>query len=206
MHPKVDRYLAEGCGRCSLYRTPQCKVHTWPLELRQLRRIASECGLQETFKWSQPCYTYNNRNIVMVTAFREFAALAFFKGALLKDPHGILVSPGKNSQAARQIRFTDAKDIVDMESVLKGYIHEAIEVEKAGLKVNFKKETLPLPEELQAKFSEFPALKSAFESLTPGRQRGYIIYFSQPKQSATRSSRIEKYRYRILEGKGLHDR
>ena len=206
MNPKIDKYLADGCGRCALYRTPQCKVHSWTEELIHLRKIVLDCGLHEDFKWSQPCYTFKNLNILIVTAFKEYAALAFFKGALLKDPDKILISSGENSQAARQVRFTNAKDIIEMEPILKAYIYEAIEVEKAGLKVEFKKDLAPLPEELQSKFNELPALKTAFEALTPGRQRGYILHFSQPKQSKTRETRIEKCMQKIFNGKGLNDR
>jgi uncharacterized protein YdeI (YjbR/CyaY-like superfamily) len=206
MNRKVDLYLEEGCGRCSLFQTPQCKVHHWSEELIQLRRIVLECGLDEEFKWSQPCYMFKKSNILMVTAFKEYAALAFFKGALLSDRNGILVAPGANSQSARQVRFTNVKDIIDLESILKAYIYEAIEMEKIGLKVNFNKEPLSIPEELQNKFDEIPDLKSAFEALTPGRQRGYILYLSQPKQSKTRESRIEKCMAKIFNGKGINDR
>jgi len=206
MNHQVDLYLEQGCGRCSFFQTPHCKVHRWPGELKQLRRIVLECGLKEEFKWSQPCYTYQNKNIVLVTAFREYAAVAFFKGALLKDPYHILVAPGNNSQATRQARFTEVKDILEMEPVLKAYIDEAIDLEKAGLTVNFKKNPEPIPVELQQKFAEIPILRSAFEALTPGRQRGYILHFSQPKQSKTRMSRIEKCAEKILNGKGLNDR
>lgn len=206
MNEKVDIYLEEGCGRCSLYRTLQCKVHTWTEELKQLRRIVLDCGLHEGFKWSQPCYQYQKSNILIVTAFKEYAALAFFKGALLGDPDGILVAPGENSQSARQIRFTNTKDIIEMEPILRAYIYEAIEVEKAGLKVDFKKKPDPLPEELLSKFDEMPALKHAFEALTPGCQRGYILHFSQAKQSNTRVSRIEKHIEKILNNKGINDR
>lgn len=206
MNEKVDIYLEEGCGRCSLYRTLQCKVHTWTEELKQLRRIVLDCGLHEGFKWSQPCYQYQKSNILIVTAFKEYAALAFFKGALLGDPDGILVAPGENSQSARQIRFTNTKDIIEMEPILRAYIYEAIEVEKAGLKVDFKKKPDPLPEELLSKFDEMPALKHAFEALSPGRQRGYILHFSQAKQSNTRVSRIEKHIEKILNNKGINNR
>lgn len=206
MNDNVDLYLEEGCGRCALYRTPRCKVHTWPEELKQLRRIALDCDLHEEFKWSQPCYTYKAGNILMVTAFKEYAALAFFKGALLEDLHGILVAPGESSQSARQVRFTSVKGILELEPILKAYIYEAIEVEKAGLKVKFKKNPEPIPEELLKKFNEEPALKTAFKALTPGRQRGYILHFSQPAQSKTRESRIEKCMENILKGKGLNDR
>lgn len=207
MDPKVDKFLNDGCGRCKFYMTPQCKVHTWTNELVQLRRIVLDCGLNEEFKWSQPCYTFKNKNILLVTAMKEYAAIAFFKGALLKDTEGILIAPGANSQTTRQIRFTNVKDILKLETVLKAYIFEAIETEKAGLKVNFKKTSeYTIPEELQNKFKELPELKTAFEALTPGRQRGYILYFSQPKQPKTRETRIEKYIPMILIGKGFNDR
>lgn len=206
MNPKVDTYLAEGCGRCSCYKTPQCKVHTWTDELSALRRIVLDCGLDEAFKWSQPCYTFENKNILLVTAFREYASIAFFKGALLKDTDKILVSPGDNSQATRQIRFANRKDIVESESIIKAYIYEAIEVEKAGLKINFKRDQKTIPVELQTKLDEDHAFKKAFEALTPGRQRGYILYFDQPKQSGTRMARIEKYIAKILNGEGLTDK
>ncbi len=205
MNSKVDIYLDEGCGRCSLYRTPECKVHNWTEELKQLRRIVLECGLDEEFKWSQPCYTFKNSNILIVTAFKEYATLAFFKGTLLKDPNNILVAPGEHSQASRLIRFTDVREILKMEPILKTYVFEAIEVEKAGLKVQFKKNPEPIPDELQQKLNEHPDFKTAFERLTPGRQRGYILHFSQPKQSKTRVARIEKCMPKILNGEGLND-
>ncbi len=205
MNHKVDLYLEEGCGRCSLYRTPHCKVHHWPEELRELRRIVLECGLEEAYKWSQPCYLFQKKNILLITALKEHAAIAFFKGALLADPRGILLAPGPNSQSARQLRFTRVKDILEMEPVLKAYIYEAIEVEKMGLKVDFKKNPESMPEELRNTFEEIPGLKAAFEALTPGRQRGYMLYFSQAKQSKTRRDRIEKYLKKIFQGKGMHD-
>ena len=205
MNSEVDQYLAMGCGRCSYYGTPHCKVHAWTDELRQLRRIVLGCGLKEEYKWSQPCYTFRNKNILLITAFKEFAALAFFKGSLLKDPGHILVAPGANSQATRQVRFSGVEEILALEPVLKNYIHEAIEVEKAGLKVNFNPKALAIPAELQNKFDERPDLKMAFDALSPGRQRGYILHFSQPKQSKTRVSRIEKCISRILEGKGYNE-
>jgi uncharacterized protein YdeI (YjbR/CyaY-like superfamily) len=206
MNNHVDLYLEEGCGRCPLYRTPQCKVHNWPEELKQLRRIVLECGLEEAYKWSQPCYVFQKSNVLLVTALKDYAALAFFKGALLADPKKILIAPGPNSRSARQIRFTGVKQIIEMEPVLKAYIYEAVEVEKLGLKVNYKNESAPLPDELQKKFNELPELRSAFEALTPGRQRGYLLHFSQPKQPKTRESRIEKCMVAIFNGKGLHDR
>lgn len=153
-----------------------------------------------------PCYTLNNKNVVLIHGFKEYCALLFHKGALLQDPHGILIQQTENVQAARQIRFTHVNEIMEMEPILKEYIQAAIEVEKAGMQVEFKKNTEDIiPEELQTKFAEIPALKTAFEALTPGRQRAYLLYFSQPKQAKTRESRIAKYTQHILEGKGLHD-
>ncbi len=205
MNTKVDLYLEDGCGRCSLYKTPECKVHTWQEELIHLRRLVLECGLSEELKWSQPCYTYNGNNLLLVAAFKDFATLSFFKGALLKDPKTILVAPGENSQATRQFRFTDSRQIIEKTAIIKQYIYEAIEVEIAGLKVAFKKQLEPIPEELAEQFSLHPTLKKAFENLTPGRQRGYVLYFSQPKQSTTRKARIEKYMPQILKGQGIQD-
>jgi uncharacterized protein YdeI (YjbR/CyaY-like superfamily) len=206
MNQTVDNYLIEGCGRCALGGTPECKVHQWTKELELLRMIVLDCGLTEECKWGVPCYTFKGKNVLMISAFKEFCCISFFKGVLLADENKILDKPGENSQAVRLIKFSDIKKIKEIESELKAYIHEAIEVEKAGLKVAFKKNPEPLPEELENKFEEDPMLKSAFEALTPGRQRGYILYFSQPKQSNTRLSRIEKYTSMILNGEGLHDK
>ena len=206
MNPKVNSYLIDGCGRCPLGGTPECKVHNWPKELKYLRNIVLECGLTEELKWGVPCYTYKNANVAVVSAFKEYCSLSFFKGALLKDAEGLLVSPGENSQAARQFKFTSVKQIEEIEALIRAYVYEAIEVEKAGLKVNFKqKDELVYPEELQQKFDDNPTLNKAFEALTPGRKRGYIIHFTQPKQSKTRVSRIAKCIPKILEGKGFFD-
>lgn len=203
----VDTYLAEGCGRCHLGGTPDCKVHTWNEELVVLRRILLDCGLTEESKWGVPCYTYRGANVVVASAFKEYCALSFFKGALLKDTHGILKKPGENSQAARLIQFTDIQELVDMEPVIKEYLFEAVEIEKAGLKVAFKAPgDFTIPEEFQARLDGDPALQDAFAALTPGRQRGYILHFSAPKQAKTRESRIDKCTPRILDGKGMHDR
>ena len=191
MNPKVDGYLR--------------KAKKWQEEMKKLRRISLACGLTEELKWGKPCYTFQKSNIVIIQGFKEYCALMFCKGALLNDPNGILKKPGENTQAARQIRFTNVREIVEMEPILKAYIYEAIEAEKAGLKVNFKKNPEPVPEELQNKLDEIPALKTAFEALTPGRQRGYILYFSAAKQSKTRESRIEKWMPQILHGKELND-
>jgi uncharacterized protein YdeI (YjbR/CyaY-like superfamily) len=192
MNTKVDEFLS--------------KAEKWKEEYEKLRNIVLDCELTEEFKWMHPCYTFDKKNIVLIHGFKEYCALLFHKGALLKDAHGILIQQTENVQAARQIRFTNVQEIVEMETILKAYINEAVEVEKAGLEVSFKetKEYI-IPEELQNKFNEIPALKTAFESLTPGRQRAYILHFSGPKQSKTRESRIEKYMKQILNGKGLND-
>ncbi|WP_409271893.1 YdeI/OmpD-associated family protein [Neobacillus sp. SCS-31] len=182
------------------------KANKWEEEYEKLRGIALDCELDEDFKWMHPCYTFEGKNIVLIHGFKEYCALLFPKGALLKDPHGILIQQTENVQAARQIRFTNVEEINELEPILKDYIIEAIEVEKAGLEVEFKKtEEYSIPDELQHKFDEMPSLKTAFEALTPGRQRAYILYFSQAKQSKTRMSRVEKYVQQILDGKGLND-
>lgn len=182
------------------------KLKKWKEEFELLRDIVLDCGLTEDFKWMHPCYTLDNKNIVLIHGFKDYCALLFHKGALLKDPHGILIQQTENVQAARQIRFTGVQQIDEMQLILKSYIDEAIEVEKAGLQVNYKKNTeYIIPEELENKFVEIPDLKTAFEALTPGRQRAYILHFSTPKQSKTRESRVEKYIASILNGKGLDD-
>jgi len=182
------------------------KAKKWKEEFKQLRKISLSSGLTEEFKWDKPCYTYQKSNIFLIHGFKEYCAVLFFKGALLKDPEGILVSQTENTQATRQIRFTNVQDIVEMEPILKAYINEAIEVEKAGMRVNMKKTTeFSIPEEFQNKLDENSALKTAFDALTPGRQRAYILYFSSAKQSKTRESRVEKYIQQILDGKGLND-
>lgn len=206
MNTSVDNYFIEGCGRCPLGGTPDCKVHNWTSELKLLRQTVLDCGLVEECKWGAPCYTFQNKNVLMVSALKDYCAISFFKGALLKDAEELLEKPGEHSQAARLFKFTDVGRIQKIEPQIKAYIFEAIEVEKAGLKINFKKSPEPLPEELENIFEDDPTLKNAFEALTPGRQRGYIIYFSQPKQSKTRISRIEKSIGKILNGEGLHDK
>ena len=205
MNPKVDIYFMDGCGRCPLGGTPDCKVHNWQKEMAYLRTILLDCLLTEELKWGVPCYTFQKNNIVILAAFKEYCALSFFKGALLHDAEGILSKPGENTQAARLIKFTNIREIVELESVLKAYIFEAIEVEKADLKVEFKKDSEPIPDELRKKFDEYPDFKTAFYALTQGRQRGYILHFSQPKQAQTKTARIEKYMPRIFEGKGIND-
>lgn len=192
MNPKVDEFLT--------------KAKKWKEEYETLRKIVLDCELTEDFKWMNPCYTFEKKNIVLIHGFKEYCALLFPKGSLLQDSHGILIQQTENVQGARQIRFTNVQEIVEKEAVLKAYIYEAIEVEKAGLKVKVKKhEELIIPEELQHKFDEIPALKDAFTTLTPGRQRAYILYFSAAKQSKTRASRVEKCIPNILNGKGLND-
>ena len=191
-NPEVDAYLS--------------KARRWQEELGELRRIVLDCELTEELKWGQPCYTYQNSNIVIISGFKEYCALNLFKGALLGDPNGILVRPGEHTQAGRQIRFTSVPEIVEMEPVLKAYLYEAIEVEEAGLKVDYKETSeYTVPEEFQRKLDELPALKAAFDALTPGRQRAYLLYFSAPKQSKTRASRVDRYTQQILNGKGLND-
>lgn len=203
-NPQVDNYLEEGCGRCKLGGTPECKVHKWPQELKLLRKIALDCGLNEEIKWGVPVYTYQKHNIIIIGAFKENCVLSFFKGALLEDEEKILQFPGENSQSAKVIRFTDVKTIQKLEAVLKAYIFEAIEIEKAGLKVTPKKlEEYTVPAEFKSKLKEMPALKKAFEALTPGRQKAYLLHFSSAKQAATRISRIEKCIPNILKGKGF---
>jgi uncharacterized protein YdeI (YjbR/CyaY-like superfamily) len=192
LNPDVDFYFT--------------KAKNWKEELKQLRAIVFDCGLTEELKWGCPCYTFQESNIVLIHVFKEYCALLFFKGALLNDPNGILVQQTKNVQSARQVRFTNVQDIIKMKKTLKAYIYEAIEVEKAGLKVDFKeKKELVFPEEFQKKLKENTQLKTAFNALTPGRQRAYNLYFSGAKQSKTRQARIEKCIPQILNGKGLND-
>jgi len=182
------------------------KASKWQEEYEKLRTIALACGLAEELKWGCPCYALNDQNIVLIHGFKEYCALLFFKGALLKDSSGILVQQTKDVQSARQMRFTNLVEIVDSESTIKAYIHEAIEVETAGLKVVLKTTAeYDVPAEFQSKLDRIPALKTAFEALTPGRQRGYLYFFSQPKQSKTRETRVEKYIPKILDGRGVDD-
>lgn len=191
MNPKVDFYFNKG---------------RWQKELEQMRKIALGCGLEEALKWGCPCYTSGKRNIVLIHVFKEYCAFLFFKGALLSDPENILIQQTQHVQSARQVRFTQVKEIVQLAPVLKAYIYEAIEVEKAGLKVAMKKtEDVEVPQEFQKKLNKIPALKKAFAALTPGRQRAYLFHFTQAKQPATREARVEKYIPKILEGKGLND-
>jgi uncharacterized protein YdeI (YjbR/CyaY-like superfamily) len=191
-NPKVDAFLS--------------KQKNWKDEFEKLRTIILGSELTEELKWGTPCYTFQNRNVVLMHGFKEYCALLFFKGALLKDPDGILIRQTQNVQSARQIRFTSVREIVKLKTTLKAYLKEAVEVEKAGLKVNFKDTSeFTVPEEFQKKLDKSAALKKAFRALTPGRQRAYLLYFSTPKQSKTRESRIEKSTPQILAGKGLDD-
>ena len=192
MNPKVDFYFN--------------KAGKWQEEIEQLRSVVLDCGLTEELKWGCPCYTFRESNIVLIHVFKEYCALLFFKGALLSDTHNILIQQTENVQAARQIRFTNAGEIAGQRSILKAYIYEAIEVEKAGLKVNLKQtEDFAVAQEFQQKLNTIPALKTAFEALTPGRQKAYLLHFSQPKQASTREARVEKWMPQILNGKGLND-
>ncbi len=190
-NPEVDAYIS--------------RARQWQKETEKLRMIILDCGLTEELKWGKPCYQFQKTNILVIQGFKEYFALLFLKGVLLHDPNGILVKTGENTRVGRQIRFANVREIVKLEPIVKAYIYEAIEVEKAGLKVGAKKVTEPIPEEFQKKLNKTPALKAAFKALTPGRQRGYIFYFSAPKQSKTRVSRIEKSMPQILHGKGLND-
>jgi len=192
MNPKVDWFFNE--------------ASQWQEEYGKLRMIALDCGLAEELKWGCPCYGFQGSNIVLIHGFKEYCAYLFFKGVLLSDSHGILIQQTENVQVPRQVRFTNVEEIIELEQVLKAYIYEAIEVEKAGLKVELKKTSdYTVPQEFQYKLDHIPALKSAFAALTPGRQRGYLFHFSQPKQSKTREARVEKYMPKILDGKGLDD-
>jgi len=206
MNPQVDLILAEGCGRCQWHQTPKCQVHTWKLELPLLREILLSCGLTEEVKWGQPCYTDNGRNIIILAPFKNYAALNFFNGALLPDPHGLLIQPTENTQAGRQLRITDSKFILDNRDLIATYIHLAIEAERSGEKIISKKtEEYPLPDELLIAFKNVNGLEQAFRQLTPGRQRAYLLHFNQPKQSATKTSRIEKSISDIMAGKGFNE-
>ena len=192
MNPIVDKFIN--------------KDPKWQAEFAELRRIVLDCDLTEDFKWGVPCYTFQNNNVVLIHGFKEYCAILFVKGSLLRDTQGILIQQTANVQAARQIRFTNLKEIIAKESILKDYIKEAIEVEKSGVEVEFKKSTeFAIPEEFQNKLNENSDLKTAFEALTPGRQKSYLLYFSAPKQIKTREARVDKYIPQILSGKGLDD-
>lgn len=206
MNPEVDTYLSDGCGRCALAATPKCKVNKWKAELQLLRQIISVCGLNEERKWGMPCYTYKNKNVLVMAAFKDYCTVSFFKGALLNNESKLLVAPGENSQSTRQLRFTEIDGILTKQDVIKSFIFEAIELEKSGRKILLKKtEELDVPEEFQKKLEEIPLLRSCFEALTPGRKRAYLLWFAQPKQTKTRVARIEKVIPQILSGKGLNE-
>ena len=192
MNPNVDWYFS--------------KNENWEKEITKLRTIILSCGLTEELKWGSPCYTHEGNNIVLIHVFKKYCAILFFKGALLSDANGILIQQTKNVQSARQLRFTNSKEITKLEKVIKAYVYEAIEVEKAGLKVKLKKVAeYSVPEEFQKRLDKSKTLKAAFEKLTPGRQRGYLLHFSSAKQSATREARVEKYIPKIMAGKGMED-
>lgn len=192
MNPKVDFYFN--------------KAEKWQEEIEQLRLIALDCGLTEELKWGCPCYTYRESNIVLIHVFKEYCAFLFFKGALLSDTHVILIQQTENVQSARQVRFINVEQIAEQTTILRAYIFEAIQIEKAGLKVNLKKtDEFIVADEFQSKLNTIPALKTAFEALTPGRQKAYLLHFAQPKQSSTREARVEKWMPQILNGKGLND-
>lgn len=202
----VDLFFIDGCGRCKLYKTADCKVHTWKLELQALRQIALNSGLTEELKWKQPCYTLNGKNIIIVSAFKESCIINFMKGALLKDPKGILEMPGENSNSARFIRFKNLERILELENTIVEYIQEAIEIEKSGKKIISKNvDEYPIPEELKQEFDSDITFKKAFYSLTPGRQKSYLIHYSSAKQSATITSRIQKSKEAVFNGKGFNE-
>ena len=204
--PLVDLFFIDGCGRCKLYKTAACKVHTWKLELQALRQIALNSGLTEELKWKQPCYTFEGKNIIIVSAFKESCIINFMKGALLIDPSKILEMPGENSNSARFIRFTNLERIIDLADIIQEYIKEAIEIEKSGKKIISKKvEEYEIPEELTKEFEQDIIFKNAFKSLTPGRQKSYIIFYNSAKQSSTRTSRILKTKDAIFNGKGMNE-
>ena len=204
--PLVDLFFIDGCGRCKLYKTAACKVHTWKLELQALRQIALNSGLTEELKWKQPCYTINGKNIIIVSAFKESCIINFMKGALLKDTRAILEMPGENSNSSRFIRFKNIDRIIELENTITEYIKEAIEIEQSGVKIISKNvEDYPMPEELNQEFKSDIAFKNAFYSLTPGRQKAYLIYYSSAKQSATKISRIQKTKEAIFNGKGMNE-
>jgi uncharacterized protein YdeI (YjbR/CyaY-like superfamily) len=205
--PLVDLFFIDGCGRCKLYKTPTCKVHTWSNELQILRHIALNSGLIEELKWKQPCYTLNGKNIIIISAFKDSCVINFMKGALLSDPYQLLEMPGENSQSARFIRFTSSDKIITNEIEIKRLIQEAIEVEKSGAKIESKKVTDYIyPEELSQAFENDKKFEDAFNKLTPGRQKAYLIHYNSAKQSNTRTSRIKKSKEAIFAGKGWNER
>ncbi|HOI32432.1 MAG TPA: DUF1801 domain-containing protein [Bacteroidales bacterium] len=205
MNPLVDQYLVNGCMRCELGGTPHCKVHNWTAELHLLRDIVLASGLMEELKWGVPCYTLNGKNVLNISALKHSVVIGFFKGALLQDEHDLLKKPGENSRFTRLMKFTSTSQITANEEEIRDFIKQAIRIEQDGLKVNVAENAISIPGELLQTFESDPLLKKAYYSLTPGRQRGYALYFSQAKQSKTRLARIEKYKDKILRGEGLHD-
>jgi uncharacterized protein YdeI (YjbR/CyaY-like superfamily) len=205
-HPGVDAYLRDGCGRCALYRTLECKVHRWNQVLTQLRLTILECGLEEDLKWSVPCYTQDGKNIAISAAFKDYCVISFLKGCLIDDRHNLLTQAGPNSRIGRVIRISSTSEVGNYSEAIRDYLRQAIEIERLGLKPPLAvNESAVYPEELLARFADLPPLQLAFESLTPGRQRGYLIFFTGAKQSKTRAARIEKCIPAILQGIGFHE-
>jgi uncharacterized protein YdeI (YjbR/CyaY-like superfamily) len=205
-NPVVDSYFEDGCGRCPLGGTPECKVHRWSDIMRYLRMLLIDCGLTETLKWGVACYMHQKSNVLVLGVTKDSCSLGFFKGSLLSNFDGALAKPGDDSQATRQLKFTSLREAQQQEDAIKTHVFEAIEIEKAGLKVQFKTiEETVFPEELLEAFRNDPKLEKAFRALTPGRQKGYIIHFKQPKQVATRHQRIVKATPMIMQGKGMND-
>ncbi len=202
----VDSFFADGCGRCDHYKTPRCKVHSWTEPLSLLREVLLGAGLKEQLKWGSPCYTDGGRNVVMLVAFKDYCGLSFFKGVLLTDTTGALRAPGPNSRAARYLAFTSADQVRERRELAGRFVREAIEVERSGRKVSFNKSVEPMPEELQSVLDADPAVKTAFEALTPGRRRSYILHVSGAKQARTRETRAGKCVPKILRAKGFNER
>ena len=205
MDQSISEFFSIGCGRCSLVGTPQCKVMTWNEELHVLRNIILTTGITEERKWGVPCYTDNGKNIILLSALKDAATLSFLKGSLIDDVHGMLIAPGKNSQSARYMKFTSIEEINTTKPIIVKYIEQALEIERNGKKVEFKKEDDPIPDELTEAFEKNPPLKTAFYALTPGRRRGYLLHFNQAKQSATKISRINANMKKIMSGKGFNE-
>jgi uncharacterized protein YdeI (YjbR/CyaY-like superfamily) len=202
----IETYFTSGCGRCKFFDTPQCKVHTWSQELALLRSLVNECMLMEQVKWGMPCYTLNGKNLIMIAAFKGYCSINFLNGALLEDADGILEKQGENSHAVRLIKFTDVKKVLRLQDLIKAYIFEAIEIAKAGLKIPVKAPiAYEMPDELIVAFKNNVVLKNAFNELTPGRQRSYLLHFAQAKQSKTKVARIEKCIPQIMKGKGHNE-
>lgn len=206
-NPAVNSYFIDGCGRCSKFATSACSVRKWDEILDHLRMMLQGTALKEELKWSHPCYTYNGKNVLLIGAFKDYASLNFVKGSLVPDPHNLLTTPTENVQSGRQLRFVDLAFLIDNEQAILELINQAIEVEKAGKKVTYKSvDEYEMTEELTRVFQEDPQFEQAFKALTPGRQKGYLLFFLQAKQSKTRLDRIEKYYEHILAGKGMMDR